>query len=179
MIAGRLGPGDVYWDVGSHVGYMVAVASRRVGSTGRVIAFEPNPDNLQRLRRTVELNDLRNVTIWDVALSDQIGEAQFLLAGSSSMGSLLPNRYATRSVPVQTSTIDEELKTQPYPDLVKIDVEGNESRVLAGAAQLFLDHRPDLIIEVLTELQRTEVAKSLVGYQTSMLDNRNMLALPQ
>jgi FkbM family methyltransferase len=177
-IATRVHPGAIYWDVGSHVGYMVAVASRLVGPTGTVVAFEPNPENVQRLRRTIKLNDLRNVTVRDVALSDRVGQSQFFLSGSSSMGSLLPGALGTPTVSVRTSTMDEELKTVAVPDLVKIDVEGSENAVLAGAIGLIKEHRPAMIVEVLTRERRREVESRLVGYRTSMLDERNMLASP-
>ena len=176
-IATRLRPGATYWDVGSHVGYMVAVASRLVGPTGTVVAFEPNPENVRRLRRTIELNDLRNVTVRDVALSDCVGQSQFFLSDSSSMGSLLSGPFGTPTVPVRTSTVDEELKTVAVPDLVKIDVEGSEDAVLEGAAKLLRDRRPELIVEVLTPERRREVERRLVGYRTSMLDRTNMLAM--
>ncbi len=174
----RLHTGATYWDVGSHIGYMVAVASRLVGPTGTVVAFEPNPENLRRLRRTIELNDLRNVTVRDVALSDRVGESEFFLSGSSSTGSLLPGQSGTPTVRVRTSTIDEELKTVAVPDLVKIDVEGSEDAVLAGATRLLEDHRPGLIVEVLTPERRREVERRLAGFQTAMLDQHNMLASP-
>jgi len=177
-IATRLRPGATYWDVGSHIGYTVAVAARLVGPSGRVVAFEPNPENIRRLRRTIQLNGLGNVTVRDVALSDRVGESRLFLSRSSLMGSLLPGPSGTPTVPVQTSTIDEELKTMPIPDLVKIDVEGGENAVLAGATHLLRDHRPALIVEVLTPGWRREVEGRLGGYRTSMLDDTNMLALP-
>lgn len=177
-IATRLRPGATYWDVGSHVGFMVAVASRLVGPTGTVVAFEPSPENVRRLRQTIELNDLRNVTVRDVALSDRVGQAQFFLSDSSSMGSLVSGSSPAGTVPVRTNTIDEELRSVPIPDLVKIDVEGWENAVLAGATRLLEGHRPVLIVEVLTPERRRVVERRLVGYRTSMLDERNMLASP-
>lgn len=177
-IARCLRPGATYWDVGSHVGYIVAVASRLVGPTGAVVAFEPNPENVRRLRRTIELNDLRNVAVRDVALTDRVGVSQFYLSGSSSMGSLLAGPPGTPTVPVPTSTIDEELKTLPIPDLIKIDVEGSENAVLAGATRLLDDRRPELIVEVLNPERRREVEGRLKGFRTTMLDERNMLASP-
>ena len=66
----------------------------------------------------------------------------------------------------------------PAPDLVKIDVEGAESAVLSGATSLLADHRPGLIVEVLSVEQQHDVGRRLGGYRTSMLDRRNMLALP-
>jgi hypothetical protein len=63
-----------------------------------------------------------------------------------------------------------------FPDLVKIDVEGNEGAVLAGAVEL-LERQPPLIVEVLSPGQRQLVMQLLGGYETSMLDGRNMLAV--
>jgi hypothetical protein len=81
-------------------------------------------------------------------------------------------------MPVRTSAIDEEFKTMPTPDLVKIDVEGSENAVLAGATRLLESHRPELIVEVLTPEWRREVERRLVGDRMPMLDERNMLASP-
>jgi FkbM family methyltransferase len=177
-IARRLRTDATYWDVGSHLGYMVAVASRLVGPTGTVVAFEPNPENIRRLRRTIELNDLQNVVVREVALSDHVGQSDFYVDAASSMGSLLEGSTPIASMHVPTSTADDELKSMASPDLVKIDVEGSESMVLAGAGAL-LERRPALIVEVLTPEQRLEVTQHLVGYETSMLDERNMLAVPK
>jgi FkbM family methyltransferase len=176
-IARRLRADATFWDVGSHLGYMVAVASRLVGPTGAVVAFEPNPENIRRLRRTIELNDLQNVVVREVALSDHVGQSDFYIGSASSMGSLLQGSTPIPSMHVPTSTADTELEGRACPDLVKIDVEGSESMVLAGAGAL-LECRPDLIVEVLTPDQRIAVAERLVGYETSMLDERNMLAVP-
>jgi len=175
-IAMRLRPGATYWDVGAHIGYLVAVASRLVGPTGTVVAFEPNPEVVRRLWRTIELNDLRNVTVREVALSDRVGHAEFFLSEPFVLGSLIPGPSGTPTLLVPTSTIDEELKTLAFPDLVKIDVEGGENSVLAGATALLENHRPELIVEVLTPERRRELERRLVGYRTSMLDEINMLA---
>jgi FkbM family methyltransferase len=175
-IAIRLRPGATYWDVGSHIGYLVAAASRLVGATGTVVAFEPNPENVRRLRRTIELNGLRNVIVREVALSDRVGQSELSLSGPTS--SLLEDPSGRPTARVRTSTVDEELKTLAFPDLVKMDVEGGESAVLAGATRLIENHRPELIVEVLTPERRRGVEDLLVGYQTSMLDKANLLARP-
>lgn len=178
-IAARLRPGSTYWDVGAHAGYMVAVASRIVGPAGTVVAFEPNPDNVRRLLRTIELNNLSNVTVRDVALSDGVGQARFYLTDSSSTGSLRPGFPLAPTLLVRTSTLDEELKAGPTPDLVKIDVEGSEEDVFAGAIELLEVCRPDFVVEVLTPERRRVVEQTLDGYGTSMLDGRNMVASPR
>ena len=73
----------------------VGVASRRRNWQRR--SFEPNPANIMRLRRTIELNRLTNVTVREVALSDEVGDSEFFLSDSSSMGSLV-SAFATRGV---------------------------------------------------------------------------------
>jgi FkbM family methyltransferase len=178
QLAARLQAGATFWDVGAHVGYIAAAASRLVGPNGTVVAFEPNPENIRRLRRTIELNDLQNVIVREVALGDRLGQSDFYLHASSSMGSLLAGSSSTSSMPVSIRTADDELTAMAAPNLVKIDVEGGEVMVLAGAARL-LERRPTLIVEVLTPEQRGQIERRLVGYETSMLDARNLLALPK
>jgi FkbM family methyltransferase len=175
-LSARLAPGNTFWDVGSHIGYIAAIASRLVGPTGSVVAFEPNPENVRRLRRTIELNHLHNVIVREVALSHQVGRSLFHVGDAPSMGSLQPNPTSKSSIPVWTETVDEELGRSPFPNLVKIDVEGSECAVLAGAVRL-LQRRPPLIVEVWSSEQRQLAAQMLSGYTTSMLDGQNMLAL--
>ena len=57
-------------DVGAHEGYMTLVMAKLVGATGRVLAYEPLPQNFKRLSQTMALNDLRQVTLYQIALSD-------------------------------------------------------------------------------------------------------------
>lgn len=177
LLADCLRPGDVFWDVGAHAGFMVAAASRLVGPRGAVVAFEPNPENAHRLRRTIEMNGLINVTLREVALSSRVGTSDFFVPGSSSMGSLVPSSGTGQRFTVETSTVDAEARSLPAPALVKIDVEGSELDVLDGAEALLATHHPPLIIEILSADQLLAVERRLPGYELRSLDDRNYLAV--
>ena len=61
LVLGALQPGDVFVDVGANIGYFPVIAAGRVGRAGRVLAFEPDPDNYRLLSENLELNDCREV----------------------------------------------------------------------------------------------------------------------
>jgi FkbM family methyltransferase len=165
------------WDVGAHIGFISAIAARVVGTTGHVVAFEPLPQNVGRLRQTVEANGLRNVTIRDAAVSSSVGTRAFYVHSSSAMGGLTPTDGVPR-IDVMTTTLDAELGAARPPALVKIDVEGSESEVIAGAQRLFNDVRPLLIIELLTE-EAVARARTLVSHYTfRRIDETNFIGDP-
>ena len=69
-----LHPGMTFIDIGAHVGLFAVPAAMAVGRDGRVIAFEPDPDNRRLLTRNVARHGLENVTIVDAAVADRQGE---------------------------------------------------------------------------------------------------------
>jgi hypothetical protein len=68
-----LGKGDVAVDVGGNIGFFTVLASILVGPAGRVVAFEPGTENLERLRANLALNDCKNVTIIEKAGNEPSG----------------------------------------------------------------------------------------------------------
>lgn len=69
-----LEPGSTFWDIGANIGFYTLLASRRVGAQGRVVAFEPTPATVARLRQHVTQNDCANVTVLPCALGHAPGE---------------------------------------------------------------------------------------------------------
>lgn len=125
-----LRPGDRFWDVGAHKGYVALAAARRVGPSGRVVAFEPAERNRRYLRRHVAWNRPGNLDVESVALSDVSGEAAFGGTGSS-----IAYRLGQGDETVRSRTIAELIEGggRAPPSVLKVDVEGSEARVLAGA----------------------------------------------
>ena len=139
-ILSRLRPGDVFLDVGAHVGYFSLPAARRVGPGGRVIAVEPTPGSVEILRRNVELNELRWIEIIAAAASREDGVATLNLNNLSSMwNSIHPIRLGVTQSRVQVSTVavDSLLAARGWPPVagMKLDVEGAEGEVLEGARE--------------------------------------------
>ena len=71
------------FDIGAHAGYYTLIASKLVGGSGHVVAFEPAPRNLRYLRRHLSLNHVSNVTVLEVAVSDRAGVGRFDVGAES------------------------------------------------------------------------------------------------
>lgn len=129
-MAALLRPGMTVYDIGANVGFYTLLSAVLVGPAGRVVSFEPVPRNLAFLRRHVQLNALKNVTIVDKALSDHEGTISFDEGPSHTMGKIAPGG----SLAVAMTALDSlrEATDLPAPSLLKVDVEGAELLVLRG-----------------------------------------------
>lgn len=136
-------PGDTVLDIGANVGFFTLLLSKLVGPSGHVIAFEPLPRNVLILKRHLELNAVTNVTVVTSALSDRNGPGFFSDGESHAMGSL-----SDTGIPITMVTLDSFLRdsTIQAPVVLKIDVEGAESQVLAGAIHLLQQTRPRIFL---------------------------------
>jgi FkbM family methyltransferase len=152
-----LHPGDTFWDVGANFGFTALPAAKIVGSGGQVIAVEPSPANLAWLKRHIALNDCTDiVTVLESAVCEQQGGTvtlSLLDSGQSPSNSLMfsggtnaAQPKVSQQVSVPAISLDGLLADQRrVPQLVKIDVEGAELRVLQGATQL-LKHESSPIL---------------------------------
>jgi FkbM family methyltransferase len=127
----ELANGDVFLDVGSHYGIYSVLASKLVGTTGRVIAIEPHPGTLAILRENIASNHCENVDVLNVALSDTAG---LLALAYNQHGSHVQRASDPISSVHQLDAVagDEVLANFSIPNVVKIDVEGHEFAVLRG-----------------------------------------------
>jgi FkbM family methyltransferase len=146
-----LAPGGDMVDVGAHVGMYAVAAALALCGRGRVLAFEPNPSARRQLEANVALNGCDNVLVRDIAVAAGAGEALLHVPETSdpSFSSLRGGRFAEGDpLRVQTTTLDREVEAGGLsPAFVKIDVEGAELDVLAGA-ETTLRARPVLLVEV-------------------------------
>ena len=142
--ASTIRPGMTVFDIGAHVGYYSLIASRLVGTSGHVVAFEPAPRNLRYLRRHLSLNRVSNVTVLEVAVSDRAGFGRFDVGAESSLGRLDP----AGTLDVRTTALDELVTGGfvPSPQVVKLDIEGGESDALTGAAAILREARPSIFL---------------------------------
>jgi FkbM family methyltransferase len=146
--------GDTIFDVGGHHGLMAIICSIAAGETGTVVTFEPNPYARLHLRRHLALNDVRNVVVEEIALSDKSGTSPFYVQkGDVTWNSTIIRGFASadsliESITVRTVTLDDYIaESQVVPNVVKIDVEGAEFLILNGAKRLLREHKPVLIME--------------------------------
>jgi len=158
-ISDGLPPGGVFLDVGAHIGYDTLKASVKVGPSGKVISFEPNPRTLKELTANIAASHAANVTVEPIACTDK--EQTLTLYDSTSEGNSgasslsLANADAARrgtlpSYAVKGRPIDEvvrELRLSRL-DVIKVDVEGAEYLVIQGARETLQRFHPKLVMEV-------------------------------
>lgn len=148
LMAEHLHPGGVALDVGANIGIFTVLMAERVGSTGRVHAFEPDPRNFALLAENIERNSL-GASASQVAVSDSSGTIGLApeedAAFTHLAGPMAPGGPAVLEVPM--TSIDEYAIEMERLDLVKVDVEGGESAVLSGAGATLRRLRPALLVE--------------------------------
>lgn len=151
-----LQPGMTVLDIGANQGLYTLLASQRVGSRGRVFAFEPSPRERRALRLNVMVNRCRNVTIESSALGNEEGDSELYLVQGPETGcnSLRPPvlmEGTSSPVRVSITRLDRWIREQSIErvDFMKLDVEGAELSVLKGASELLnRNPRPVILAEV-------------------------------
>jgi FkbM family methyltransferase len=147
----RIAPGMVVMDVGANIGYNTMMFARWVGAAGRVLSFEPDPMNMQRLRRHCEINELKGVELLPLALSDQEGQLRFAAIGQGQ-SRVLTNDTADNdeTVMVEAVRMDDVAVSLGLErlDAIKIDVEDHEVAVLRGCEETLGRFKPFVLIEV-------------------------------
>jgi FkbM family methyltransferase len=186
LILGELGPGDVFVDIGANHGYFTVLAATRVGETGHVYAFEPNPAVLEQLRLHLAVNRLTSiVTVTATALAEVDDEtARFFISqceGNSGLSTLTPDPKFIESGALSASQYVEVAQRRfdrwreenhlNRIDWVKIDVEGAEERVLQGMGEtLQLMPPKGIICETLIDGPADRLLVSL-GFEHCPLEN--------
>jgi FkbM family methyltransferase len=169
-------PGMTVIDIGANIGYFTIIAARRVGRAGRVIAFEPEPENRFFLEQSVEMNDLAHVMIYPIAIADKKGAVILNLFDSNKGKHSLvkdagDDKGFSSRITVESTDLDSFLRDKgpcQTIDVIKMDIEGAESLALAGMKEtllrcrtLFMEytplaikkagHEPELILAALKE----------------------------
>ncbi len=157
--------GMVVYDVGAHIGFFSLLFSKYCSAKGRVFSFEPDGDIFLRLTQNIRLNNAENITAVNVAIADKNGVAFFDKSDIDSMGKLIPKEEtgSKKVIEVATQTLDSFVYAEkhPLPSLVKIDVEGAEGKVLAGAERILKEARPLVFCEVHNYQVAQEVSRIL------------------
>ena len=145
--------GGVFYDVGANLGFFALLGAHMTGPEGRVLAFEPAPDNAAAIRHNAEVNELLNVEVVEKAVAAAGGEGRLQVVEDQSWSKLEeygPHPGTEQVLDVPVIALDEEISAGalPPPDVVKIDVEGAEIAVLEGMARTLAEHRPAIICEL-------------------------------
>jgi len=122
-------------DIGANVGYYTVIFAKLVGLYGRVISFEPEPENFYFLKKTIELNKFNNIELYDFAISNKIGKGKLFLCENNKGDHRIYNPDNTRkSIDISITTLDSFLEEKKINnvDLIKMDIQGAEGLALNG-----------------------------------------------
>lgn len=159
-LKGSLRQGDVFLDVGANVGIYSILASALVGASGSVISVEPHLVNASCLIGNVVRNNAGNVRVLSSALHEADGWFDFNYYSTES-GSAMSQLGNTRDADEKefkpacveskfATTVDSLIASRQIasPDLIKVDVDGNELLVLRGMRSLFTGAKPPRSVQV-------------------------------
>jgi FkbM family methyltransferase len=167
--------GDLIAEVGGHIGYITQYFSQLVGDPGRVVVFEPGPNNLPYLRRNTR--DLPNVQVVELGVGRAPGRADFFverLTGQNNsfvadFEGLAENAQASgvhpgvERISVELTSLDAHFAESP--SFIKIDVEGFELPVLQGGSRLLQQGRPLLMVEIQADREAVAELATSHGYE--------------
>ena len=149
--------GLTVYDVGGYEGIFTLFFARRVGPSGSVVTFEPNPRNFRKITDNIALNGFAHARVRQVALGSAPGRASLVFpADETARGSLetdiadqIRQEKDVVTIDVDVDTLDNQVASGlPEPDFVKLDVEGLELDVLQGMTSLMARRHPRLYIEI-------------------------------
>lgn len=155
FIKRRMGetPTRTFVDVGANIGYFTALVAKHYPRAS-VVSIEAFPTIADKLQKNIERNDLKNVRVEIVAVADVPGTIELFYAGTINEGGTtsVQGRINSQPIVVPSKPLAALLFDQEIPSirLIKIDVEGAESRVIEGLAPKLnlLPNDAEIVVEV-------------------------------
>ena len=141
-------------DAGSYIGYYSILASKLVGSKGKVYAFEPSPESQMLLHKNIKLNNCDNVQVFEGAVTDKKGHITYYVSTTNLSGSSIFTKYSDpidfQGVPIEVRTTSlDAIAGDEKVDFIKMDIEGGEAQAIKGMTKI-IKNNPNLkmIIEI-------------------------------
>ncbi len=161
--------GKTVYDIGAHIGYSALYFAQKVGPTGHVVTFEPNPFNVERIKMILAKNKElgSRIEVAEVAVSNKNGVDNFIFSSyidnGTSSGSFIDGAHTIypkdgyitqggfKTIEVKTVALDtraDAFKQKNDPDIIKLDIEGAEFLALEGMRETIKRSSPLVLVEV-------------------------------
>jgi FkbM family methyltransferase len=167
-----LRPGMTVYDIGANIGFFSLLAARLVSATGRVTAFEADPEIVARLRENVERNQgapisVEDKAVWASSRPVFFARADAEISPDRGLGHVIDNaaeKSALSTIRIEAVSVDEYVRRSAAPDVIKCDVEGAEVEVFRGATKLLEENHPLILCEMHGEQNRATLLKVFAGF---------------
>lgn len=129
-------------DIGANIGYPSLLLSKLVGKKGKVIAFEPDDNNIQMLKKNIKANNSRNITVVPMAVSDHTGDGTLYISDSHSGDHRIyfsDEKRKTQNIKI--ISLDDYFKSKNRIDFIQMDVQGAEELVFAGMKKVLSENK--------------------------------------
>lgn len=185
LIKNEVKNGMHVFDLGANIGWFTLIFSKLIGDSGHVYAFEPDPYTFKILEENIELNKLKNVSIFQLAVSNKVGVAKFHLVKNQDAANVLESKTKTDNcLDVKTTTLDEFCTDHNTKiDFLKMDVEGSEPKVFEGMKNVIVANPKIKIISEFYPIGIIDVGSSpedylnsleLAGFIINQIDEKNL-----
>ena len=153
-------------DIGANIGYPSLLFSKLVEKRGKVIAFEPDKNNLEMLRKNIKVNKCKNIVVVPMAVSDRTGNGTLYISDSHSGDHRIYNSLdgKRKTQDIETVSLDDYFKSENRIDFVQMDVQGAEELVFKGMRRLLNENKEiSILLEFWPEGLR-KIGSSPVGF---------------
>ena len=141
--------GESIIEIGANIGYYTLHALNSVGETGKVLGFEPVPDNVKVLKKNIAPYD--NVQIFNSVVSNKIGEVDFYISEIPNWGTLINSgeSHIKNKLSIPSVTLDDTVSNLENfkPDMIHMDIEGGEIVAFNGAWETIATFKPKIFVE--------------------------------
>lgn len=167
LILQNVNKDSVVIDVGANIGYYTLLLAK---VCKKVYAFEPDKNCFEILKKNIDENKLKNVVLFNLAVSDKKEKAEFIIDKENLGNSRIQTPQSSGQLPltgehktILCESLDNFIKNEKV-DLIKIDVQGHEPKVILGAKRIIKKYKPILFLEY-----------SPTDYRKNNLDGRGMV----
>ncbi len=178
-----LQPGMNVLDIGANYGTYALSAAERVGPTGKVWAVEPTPSVVEHLERSKRLNEFAQLEIVPVALGAESGEISFFVTDNPELNAATKESERHTEIKVPCHTLDEIAAKHGIEqvDFLKLDAEGQETKILSKGSSVFEKQSPIVLFEIshgATATLDCWLALKAIGYQSYILCPATNVLIP-
>lgn len=145
-----IGTGMRIIDVGANYGMYALSMAKLVGDQGHIWAFEPASNTVRNLNRSIRLNQFQNITVLQQGLSNRQGAATFYISGRAEMNTLNTENESGATETISLTTLDQCMEQLQWNeiDFIKLDAEGEESRIIDAGGQVLSKMSPLVMFEL-------------------------------